>query len=481
MTSDSDVDTEGPDRDSVRQPLHLFRLVQVYGPEPSSVGRIQLLDRLPLVIGRKVDHSNALILHDRKASRSHACIEATERGIRIRDLASKNGVLVNGQSAEVAELVDGDVIRIGSHLFVLQVLDDQARKSMIGGRLSLPELVGQSHRLQAVCHSIERFAPAEHPVLILGETGVGKELVAQALHRVSGRPGALVPVNCGALPANLIESELFGHEAGAFTGAQQERSGLFDEADGGTIFLDEIGDMPTPLQVSLLRVLATGEVRRLGGRRFRRVSARVIAATHVDIKSSTERGAFRSDLYARLKAAVIEVPPLRRRREDILELAARFLASSPGHAARTDSRARLKPEFSPDAAEALLTYHWPFNVRELEQVMATLATGATSEGRVELRHLPDFLRAHMESRKERASEADATDESAAAPEAADWETGVLGVARRLKPSAEELRCVLRYYKGNVAQAAAYFFKDRRQIYRWCEQLQVDPCETRARC
>ncbi|MFT3926654.1 MAG: sigma 54-interacting transcriptional regulator [Myxococcales bacterium] len=474
----SSVDTEGPDRESTRRPPHLFRLVLVYGPEPTSVGQVQLLDQLPLVIGRKVEHGNALVLHDPKASRSHACIEASELGIRIRDLASKNGVAVNGQLTESAELVDGDVIRIGSHLFVLQALDEETRAALMGGgRLSLTELTGQSPRLLAVLRKIEQFAPADHPVLILGETGVGKELVARALHRVSGRKGAMVPVNCGALPANLIESELFGHDAGAFTGALQERSGLFDEADGGTIFLDEIGDMPMPLQVSLLRVLATGEVRRVGSRRFHSVDARVIAATHVDIEAGAARGAFRGDLYGRLRAAVIEVPPLRKRKEDILELARRFLMSSPGHGSRADSRARARLEFSPDVAEVLLTHDWPFNVRELEQVMATMASSASSDSRLECRHLPASLRSRSDLIRARAPEQDDTGELATAP-ALDRDVGVLGVARRLKPSAEQLRSVLRHYKGNVAQVAIYFFKDRRQIYRWCEQLQVDPLEMR---
>ncbi len=240
---------------------------------------------------------------------------------------------------------------------------------------SLPALVGDSPSMRALFRAIGRLAQAPLSVLITGETGTGKELVARALHDESPRaPRPFVALNTAAIPAELLESELFGHEAGAFTGAHKRHVGRFEQADGGTLFLDEIGDMPASLQTRLLRVLAQGEFFRVGGRELIRVDVRVIAATHQPLEVLVEQGRFRADLLHRLDVVRLRLPPLRERREDIPQLAARFLAD----AAR---RLELPPKaFGKAALERLRMHDWPGNVRELENVcwrLAALAPGVT--------------------------------------------------------------------------------------------------------
>jgi len=232
------------------------------------------------------------------------------------------------------------------------------------------DVVAESAAMQSLLKRAARFAASDAPVAIFGETGTGKEVVARILHANSGRArGAFVAVNVAALPAELLESELFGHGKGAFTGAATARPGLFEAASGGTLFLDEIGEMPLPLQAKILRALQDGEVRRVGENRAFAVDARILCATHRDLGARMRDGQFREDLYYRLKVLALEVPPLRERREDVLPLAMRFLAEE-----RTAARA-----FSPEAQRRLAAYSWPGNVRELQNVVkhgAALATAA---------------------------------------------------------------------------------------------------------
>ncbi|HRO64314.1 nitrogen regulation protein NR(I) [Thermomonas sp.] len=237
------------------------------------------------------------------------------------------------------------------------------------------ELIGQAPAMRALFRAIGRFAQVPLSVLITGETGTGKELVARALHRESPRAGKpFVALNTAAIPAELLESELFGHEAGAFTGAQRRHIGRFEQANGGSLFLDEIGDMPAALQTRLLRVLAEGEFFRVGGRELIRVDVRVIAATHQPLEALVEQGRFRADLLHRLDVVRLHLPPLRERREDIGVLAARFLATA---ATRLHLPAR---KLAPAALERLHAHAWPGNVRELENLcwwLAALAPGET--------------------------------------------------------------------------------------------------------
>ncbi len=237
------------------------------------------------------------------------------------------------------------------------------------------ELIGDTPAMRALFRAIGRLAQAPLSVLITGETGTGKELVAHALHRESPRARKpFIALNTAAIPSELLESELFGHEAGAFTSAQRRHVGRFEQADGGTLFLDEIGDMPLPLQTRLLRVLAEGEFFRVGGRELIRVDVRVIAATHQDLEALVAEGRFRADLLHRLDVVRLQLPPLRERRGDIAQLAENFLAIASRKLGASAKR------FATPALEALRAHDWPGNVRELENVcwrVAAMAPGET--------------------------------------------------------------------------------------------------------
>jgi transcriptional regulator with GAF, ATPase, and Fis domain len=226
-----------------------------------------------------------------------------------------------------------------------------------------PGLIGRSAAMERIFNLIENLEHSEATVLLTGESGTGKEVVARAIHsRSPRRNGPLIPVNCGALPGELLESELFGHVRGAFTGAVRDRAGRFEAAAGGTLFLDEVGDLPLPLQVKLLRVLQERTFERVGETRTRKTSARIIAATNMDLRRAVQEGRFREDLYYRLRVVPIEIPPLRARREDIEPLATFLLA-------RVGARQGRALRFSPDVLRLLLGHDWPGNVRELENVL----------------------------------------------------------------------------------------------------------------
>jgi formate hydrogenlyase transcriptional activator len=229
---------------------------------------------------------------------------------------------------------------------------------------SFERIIGRSAALEAVLEEVERVAPADSTVLIQGETGTGKELIAHAIHNLSSRSGrAFVRVNCAAIPLDLLESELFGHEKGAFTGAIAQKIGRFEVADKGTLFLDEVGDIPPALQPKLLRVLQEQEFERLGSTRTHQVDVRLVAATHRDLTDMVRRGEFRSDLYFRLNVFPVLVPPLRERREDIPELVMHFVE-------KIGRRVGKKIERIPPATmSALTSYEWPGNIRELQNLI----------------------------------------------------------------------------------------------------------------
>lgn len=251
------------------------------------------------------------------------------------------------------------VLQRAHYLFTLE----QEHRSLVerAGQHEFEGLVGTSPRIEEVFRMIRRVGPSDVPVLITGESGTGKELVARAIHRQSMRKTeAFIPINCGAIPETLLESELFGYEKGAFTGAVQQRKGRIEHAQGGTLFLDEIGDIPLSLQVKLLRFLQDHHIQRLGGKDPIPVDTRIIAATHVDLQKAISIGSFREDLYYRLCVVVIAVPPLSERREDVPLLARTFLLRF------ADEQHKVLKGFTPQAIEALAAYDWPGNVRELE-------------------------------------------------------------------------------------------------------------------
>ena len=309
------------------------------------------------------------------------------------------------------------------------------------------EILGESEALRRTLHDVEQVADTDATVLVSGETGTGKELVARAIHGASRRrKGPFVKVNCGALPDTLIESELFGHERGAFTGAIERREGRFALADQGTIFLDEIGDLPLPLQVKFLRVLQEGEFEPVGSSRARGVDVRVIAATHRDLSKAVELGQFRGDLYFRLNVFPIVVPPLRERADDVVILAEAFARAFASQMGR-----RLEP-LSPAAIQALRRYGWPGNVRELQNVMER-AVITSRDGIIDLgRILPSDRDAGLTPSEARGAPADParprvlTDEEMKgleraniirALEASDWRVAGEGAAAermRISPS-----------------------------------------------
>lgn len=246
-----------------------------------------------------------------------------------------------------------------------------------------PDLLGDSPAMGRLWELIHAVADSDVTVLVNGESGVGKELVAHAVHRVSRRAAErIVAVDCCTLQETLFESELFGHERGAFTGADRRKPGLIEAAAGGTLFLDEIGDIGAALQAKLLRVLETGRFRRVGGTADLRADVRIVAATNRDLSRRVKEGQFRADLYYRLSAFVIEVPPLRQRLEDLPMLVQHF-------ASRRARNGRAL-EFSPEVMKRLTSYSWPGNVRELRNVVERAVLLAAREGRVEARHLPEF-------------------------------------------------------------------------------------------
>src|SRR5579862_5811029 len=255
--------------------------------------------------------------------------------------------------------------------------ENRSLREALGKRYSHPNVVARSPKMQEVLATVERVAPTNATVLLGGESGVGKDLIARAIHEKSRRAsGPFLKINSTAIPENLLESELFGYEKGAFTGAVASKPGKFELADKGTLFLDEIGDVPPVTQVKLLRVLQEREFERLGGTRTLKVDVRLIAATNRDLRAALEDGTFRQDLYYRLNVVPIDIPPLREHKEDIPDLVNLFLSR------QAEESARKISGVSPEAMKLLMEYHWPGNVRELQNIMeraATLATGPVLE------------------------------------------------------------------------------------------------------
>jgi transcriptional regulator with GAF, ATPase, and Fis domain len=438
------ADNTPPEETSGQDPVP--GVVIAYSPQEDLIGQEHGCDPA-LTLGRVAGGDVSLVVADPAMSRRHVRLFASGRAIHVADLGSRNGTVVDGRKlAGEVRLLPGSVVRAGSTLLVVVMLPPGLR-GPDGGTAGGP-LTGRSPALRAVLRELDRVATSTLPVLLQGETGSGKELLAGRLHERSGRSGALVAVNCAAIPRGLLESTMFGHRKGAFTGAVADAEGLFAQADGGTLFLDEIGELSPELQPKLLRALDAGEVTPVGGSRPQRRDVRVVCATNADLAAKVEEGSFRRDLYARLSGLVVEVPPLRARRSDIPLLARHFLAA-----------AGAAPRLGADFLEPLLLAPWSMNVRELRLVMQRavllagdghVLTGAHARGALGAEGLPVTL-------------------------VPDDPTENAGDA----PPREELEALLSQAGGNVARLAGHYGKDRKQVYRWLKRRGIDPGAYRA--
>ena len=307
-----------------------------------------------------------LVVPDKAVSGTHFEVSAREDGFRLRDLNSRNGVYVGDLKVRDVYLRSGTVFRVGHTNIQFQATQDMVEIEL-SKRDRFDAVLGGSPAMREIFAYLEKIAPTDLTCLVTGETGTGKEMVARAIHNASHRRNRpFVVLDCGSIPRELIESTLFGHEKGSFTGAVGQQIGCFEQASGGTIFLDEIGELELSLQPKLLRVLEQREIKRVGGDRQIKVDVRVVAATNRDLREEVNRSQFREDLYFRLSVVNVELPPLRERREDIPSLAHHFLRE-------VAARRGLAMSFSQETLAALMTHAWPGNVREMRNVVERAA------------------------------------------------------------------------------------------------------------
>jgi DNA-binding NtrC family response regulator len=387
-------------------------------------------------------------------STEHARLVRKGDRFHLEDLAAKNGTYRQGARVVRSVLSDGDVIEIGHTFFVYRQSQPELPDLALHGGAGDP-LLSLQPRLAELRDRLDDLAASRLPLLIAGETGTGKELVALSVHARSQRSGAFVPVNCGALPAALLESELFGHRKGAFSGAHQDHLGLVRSSDRGTLFLDEIGELALSAQAALLRVLQDSAVRPVGDTRAIPIDLRVVAATHRNLEAMVAEGTFRSDLLARLGGPHVELPPLRQRREDLGLIVAALLARhAPDRPAIALSQAMARMVFRRD---------WPRNVRELELWLAASLALQRDDGPLE----------------------PAPGSSAGQPEVGDAVGDAVGPAPPMPhiPEAELARRdrlveLLAQHGGNVAAVARALSKGREQVYRWIERYGLEPTSYR---
>ncbi|OJT18263.1 AAA family ATPase [Archangium sp. Cb G35] len=332
-----------------------LKLLVISGPD---AGRSHSLEHGEYTVGKAPTCD--IVLNDKTISRQHLKLQVHQEHVLAVDMDSRNGSFCEGLRFSQLELRAGSVVTLGTTEFKIVPEDTRERSLLLSARESFGALVGSSRKMREVFTLLERMAPGGSDVLIQGETGTGKELCAEALHQESKRgKGPFIIVDLAGIAPSLIESELFGHVKGAFTGAQSDRAGAFERAGGGTVFLDEVGELPLDLQPRLLRVLERRQVKRVGANDYRTVDMRVVAATHVDLEGAVKAGKFRRDLFHRLAVLRVTLPPLRERPDDIPLLVDAVLG-----------RMGKPPSTLSAQTRALLTqYPWPGNVRELRNVV----------------------------------------------------------------------------------------------------------------
>jgi transcriptional regulator with PAS, ATPase and Fis domain len=387
----------------------------------------------------------------RSMSSTHARLVRVGPSWALDDLGSKNGLFVNGVRVERAILGEDDVFELGHTFFRVRTVEGVPPDAPLDLDLAPADHEGHptlDPALAAQLDSLARLASGSVPVLVLGDSGTGKEILARWVHGLTGRQGAFIAVNCGAIQETLLESQMFGHVKGAFSGAVRDEPGFVRAASGGTLFLDEIADLPKPSQAALLRVLQEREVVPVGATRAVKVDVRLVAATHQSLERLVASGAFRRDLFARLAGFTITLPSLRARRDDLGILVGALLKKVAPESASIASVA-----LSPEAGLALLRYDWPYNVRELEQCLA-VGAGLARDGVIERAHLPPQVSAVLDEKR--------------VPAAGD----ALGErdARLLADLLEQLT----RHQGNVSDVARAMGKARMQIHRWCRRFGLDP-------
>jgi transcriptional regulator with GAF, ATPase, and Fis domain len=428
------------------------RLTVVHPPELASSS--PLPGSGTIVVGRKPPERGFVLAHP-TVSREHIAISwiARARGWAVKDCGSRNGAWSDGVrlGADPLPVTDGTVIRFGDVLAVVE-LPAEAPDDAEVSRTAIPGESCAAMRLRA---AVGRAGRDPASALVIGETGAGKELVAHEIHRLSARTGPLVSFNCAELNATVVESQLFGHERGAFTGATASAPGLFRAADGGTLFLDEIGELPLELQPKLLRAIQTGDVIPVGGTRPVHVDVRVVAATNRDLEQQVREGSFRRDLYARLALHVVHLPPLRGRRADLF----RWIAILEHAWAQRRGRAAAGLAFTPDAAELLLRCPWPENLRGLDRLVHAIA--GDCDGRaIGPAELPPWVAATAGG-----LEPPTEDDGPAA-------LRPRGGERVPAPDRAELLAALEAHGWVIQEVARHFGRDRRQVYRWMDALGI---------
>ena len=427
-----------------------FGLVLLGGPSGATPLALRWDRAESVMIGR--DEDCAIPLASPEVSRQHALLERlpTEPRLSITDLGSRNGTRVNGKIVQNARLWPNDVLRVGNSIFV--VTESPGAFTELA-----PGLFGGSALGRALL-PLQRAAESDLPIVLEGETGTGKEVVTRAVHGWSGRGGPLLAINCAALPAQLAEAELFGYRRGAFTGADRASLGFFRSAEGGTLLLDEISDLPLTLQAKLLRALEQKEVQPLGEPRPVPIDVRIVVAGQEPLLEAVKKQRFRADLLARLNGFNLILPPLRKRREDVLPLFLHFVR---------ELRHGDLPELEPELIERLTLHDFPFNVRELLLLARRLAVFQGNERVLRAQHLPPGVGELAVRAPSRPASTIATAETAP-PRAANEPPAPVEL--------DQLMTALRASSGNVTRAAAELGITRQRAYRLLEGQGVDLAE-----